>query len=76
MAENTFVIRVWYEHSEQESVKPQLRGVIEHVTTGQRRYIADTQSINQFIQTHLPHISKKPTDTPRSINQWIDQENH
>ena len=73
MAENTFVIRIWCEHSEQESVKPQFRGVIEHVISGQRQYIANTQSIGQFIQNHLP-ITPNNKINPHTINQWIDSQ--
>lgn len=72
MAETTFVIRIWCEHSEQESVKPQFRGVVEHVFSGQRQYIANTQSISEFIQNHLPNASNKKIDEPHTINQWID----
>lgn len=75
MAEDTFVIRIWCEHSEQESVKPQFRGVIEHVISGQRQYLIDTQAINQFIQNHLPHKPNNSTNKSHSISQWIDQEN-
>lgn len=75
MQENTFVIRMWCEPSEHESVKPQLRGVIEHVTTGQRQYIAHTAGIGQFIQTYIPSTSPNSNDNTRSISQWIDQEN-
>jgi hypothetical protein len=75
VAENTFVIRIWCEHSEQESVKPQFRGVIEHVISGQRQYLADTKVIIQFIQTHLPNYSHTPTNTSQPLTQWIDEEN-
>lgn len=75
MAENTYVIRIWFEHSEQENIKPQFRGVIEHVLSGQRQYLADTQSINQFIQNHLPDKSRNSTNKHESITQLIDQEN-
>lgn len=75
MTENTFVIRIWCEHSEQESVKPQFRGVIEHVISGQRQYLADTQVIIQFIQNHLPNHPHTPKNTSQSVTQWIDEEN-
>jgi hypothetical protein len=75
VTENTFVIRIWCEHSEQESVKPQFRGVIEHVISGQRQYLVDTQAILHFIQTHLPNHLHTPTKASRPIIQWIDEEN-
>jgi len=75
VAENTFVIRIWCEHSEQESVKPQFRGVIEHVISGQRQYLADTQVINQFIQSHLPDTIHKSTRNSQTLTQWIDSNN-
>lgn len=53
MAENTFVIRIWCEYSEQEDVKPLFRGVIENAVTGQRQYLTGSKSILQFIQSHL-----------------------
>ena len=39
------------------------------------QYIADTQGISQFIQSHLPNTSRNSTDEPHSITQWTDQEN-
>ena len=75
MTENTFVIRIWCEHSEQESVKPQFRGVIEHVISGQRQYLVDIQAILQFIQPHIPNHLHTPTKTSEPITQWIDEEN-
>ena len=74
MAENTFVIRIWCEHSEREGVKPQFRGVIEHVISGQRQYLANSQGITQFIQTHLPEKSRNTENESNSITQWIDQQ--
>lgn len=74
MAENSFVIRVWCEHSDRASVKPQFRGVIEHVISGQRQYIANSQGIIKFIQPHLPQKSRNTENDSHSITQWIDQQ--
>jgi hypothetical protein len=63
VAENTFVIRIWCEYSEQEDVKPLLRGVIENAVTGQRQYLICSKSILQFIQSHVheKQIQEKST---------------
>lgn len=73
MAENTFIIRIWCEHSEQGYGKPQLRGVIEHAVTGQRQYLKGSQTIIQFIKAQ---ISDKPefTQPPHAKSPLPDQQ--
>jgi len=58
VAEKTFVIRIWYEYSEQSDVKPQFRGVIKHATNGQQQYLKSTHNIHHFIQPHLPKTTR------------------
>lgn len=74
MAENTFVIRIWCEHSDHASIKPQFRGVIEHVVTGQRQYFANTHKIAPFIQAYLRESSPNAENKSNTISPRIDQQ--
>ncbi len=50
---HVFIVRVWHEHREIEAAPPQWRGVIEHVPSGERRYLTDLRSISAFITHYL-----------------------
>ncbi len=54
----TFLIRIWFEYSEIEDAKPQLRGVIKNAASGQQNYINNTDNIHHFIQPHLPQSTQ------------------
>ena len=60
--ENThaFVVRVWLEPRELEGAAPEWRGVIEHVPSGERRYLRDLDEIQVFIVHFLDKIEVKP----------------
>jgi hypothetical protein len=75
VAENTFVIRIWCEHSDRASVKPQFRGVIEHVISGQRQYLANSHSIIQFIQAQLHENSRNTETKSHSIHTGFTSKN-
>lgn len=74
MAEDTFIIRIWCEHSEHTNVNPQFRGVIEHAISGRRQYLNSTDGINHFIQSHLPDKIENKDNHPTSITQWFKRQ--
>ncbi len=53
---HSFVVRLWLEPREMEGEDPEWRGRIEHVGTGRRRYLGETEEILDFI---LPYLKKK-----------------
>jgi hypothetical protein len=48
-----FIIRIWSEPREVERKKPLWRGVIEHVPSGEKRYLNDFAAIEAFIIPYL-----------------------
>jgi hypothetical protein len=59
---HTFIARFWLEPREIKDAKPIWRGVVEHVASGQRRYLEDLDEVKAFIAVHLqdteiwPHV--------------------
>lgn len=54
--ENThvFILRIWLEPREIEGAVPQFRAVIEHVSSGEQRYLGDLDEIVQVISGYVP----------------------
>lgn len=50
---HAFILRFWLEPRTTEGVEPIWRGVIEHVPTGQRRYVKDVDELVLFFISHL-----------------------
>ncbi len=50
--EHAFILRIWYEPREIEGARPQWRGRIQHVITGQQRYLKDLQEIVDFLEPY------------------------
>lgn len=69
---HVFIIRVWRESREIEGATPQWRGVIEHVTSGERRYVQNLNDISAFIATYLLGMGIKPANKWR-IKQWLNR---
>ncbi len=56
---HVFILRIWREPRENQAAWQSWRGKIEHVDTGQERYVADLQEINRFI---LEFLTKEDLD--------------
>ena len=60
---HSFILRFWLEPRELENAKPIWRGVVEHVASGQRRYLQDLDDIKGFVASILqdkgPLLQKK-----------------
>lgn len=50
---HTFIARFWLELREIKGAKPIWRGVVEHISSGQRRYLKDLDEIKEFITVHM-----------------------
>jgi hypothetical protein len=60
--EHAFILRIWYEPREIEGARPQWRGRIQHVITGQQRYLKDLQEIVDFLEPYI-------FDTDQTVEQ-------
>jgi hypothetical protein len=58
--ENThvFILRLWLEPREIEDVKPEWRGVIEHVKSGEHCYFRNLEVMLSFIAKHFDTLNK------------------
>ena len=57
---HAFIARFWLEHREIKDAKPIWRGVVEHVASGQRRYLEDLDEVKAFITAHLQNTGIWP----------------
>lgn len=48
-----FIIRIWLERRELDQALPIWRGMVEHLETGQRRYIKDLGELQAVIAPYL-----------------------
>ncbi len=51
-----FIVRFWRERREIEAAMPEWRGVVEHVRSGDRRYLKSFDELVQFIAWHLSQV--------------------
>lgn len=52
---HAFIIRIWKENREIEGASPNWRGVIEHVPSGEKRYV---QGLTQIITFIVPYFQE------------------
>lgn len=53
MEEFIFVVRIWQEYREIEGEEPRFRGMIQHVSTGEKQYFNDISHIAKFLASYL-----------------------
>lgn len=63
-----FIVRIWCEPREIEGAKPEWRGVIEHVSSGTRRYVLDISEIERFVSRYVTEMCSNP-DMARTAPQ-------
>jgi hypothetical protein len=54
-----FIVRVWLESRSNPTAPPEWRGVVEHATSRERRYIKDLNELSDFIAVYLDHMGVK-----------------
>ena len=67
---HVFIVRIWYERREIAGAKPEWRGVIEHVSSGERRYMKDLEAISAFIAPYLNQTGVALTIGER-LKRWL-----
>lgn len=50
---HAFIARFWLESRDLENARPIWRGVVEHVTSGERHYLDDLDEVKAFIAVYL-----------------------
>ena len=67
--QHVFILRFWQESRESEALDPQLRGVVEHVASGQQKYVSDLNQACEIMRVYL--YPPEPT-RPRGerIRRW------
>jgi hypothetical protein len=71
-----FIVRIWIEPREIPGQKPEWRGYIEHVASGERRSFRSLAEITRFIAPHLEQLGASAA-TPawrrllRRLNQLL-----
>jgi hypothetical protein len=68
--EQVFIVRVWREPRDIQGVEPTWRGVVEHVGTGERRYLTDLGELALFIGPHLDKMGVRPQRRSR-VATWF-----
>ena len=71
---HSFIVRVWLEPRELENVKPQLRGEIKHVESGEGRGLKDLDQITAFIATYFRKMGDKMSGHQKS-RKWFKRWN-
>ncbi|MCF7220880.1 hypothetical protein [Marilutibacter chinensis] len=51
-----FIVRVWSERSDRETVAAEWRGSVEHVQSGQRVFFRHLETVVEFMKPHLEGI--------------------
>jgi hypothetical protein len=68
---HAFVVRFWLEPRELEGAAPEWRGVIEHVPSGERRYLKELNEAEIFISTCLRGMCPEQTKNKRPRG-WLE----
>lgn len=65
-----FILRIWKEPRELPGALPLWRGVIEHVGSGERRYVKALDEITAFLARYLEETAVPSTAYGR-IARWL-----
>lgn len=68
----SFIVRIWLEHSGEDQ-EPQWRGSVQHVRSGEKRYVDDMEEIVAFLTSHVGAIgvagARRPCSWWRRLRQ-------
>lgn len=65
-----FIVRIWNEPREIERAKPEWRGVIEHVPSGEQRYFKHLDELKAFIVLYVKNSGVKE-GWRQQLKQWL-----
>lgn len=67
---HVFIVRLWRESEEVDDSKTLWRGVIEHVPSGERRYLANPSEIWVFMAVYINDMGMIPGGRPQ-LGKWL-----
>ena len=67
---HVFIVRIWREPREIEGAAPEWRGAVEHVASGERRYIKQLNEIEPVIAHYLGESTPAPDKSGR-LRRWL-----
>jgi hypothetical protein len=68
---HSFIVRVWLEQRAAADAPPIWRGVIEHVSSGDRRYIQSLSELTDYLNQYLPMQEANPHKEQREWWRWL-----
>jgi hypothetical protein len=68
----SFIIKIWFEETAEETGRVVWRGHITHVPSGKRQYLKNLDEILIFIVPYLEDMGTKLTFSWR-LRQWLKQ---
>ncbi len=72
--DQVFIVRLWIEPREIEGAAPVWRGRIEHVSTGEQRYVDSLDEIVEFITAYLVRagvLHSAPRSLRGRLSHWL-----
>ncbi|HEX9990078.1 MAG TPA: hypothetical protein VGE45_16595 [Chloroflexia bacterium] len=57
---HAFIVRLWTEPRESRETNVEWRGSVEHVPTGERRYVNNLDAITLFLASFLKKMGARP----------------
>lgn len=67
---HSFIVRIWREPREILGARAQWRGLIEHVASGQRRYVNDLAGLETFILKYIGEMGVEMEEKP-NLDAWL-----
>jgi len=67
---HVFMVRIWRERREIEGAPPEWRGAIEHVASGERRYVKQVDEIVAFISRYW-NAGSLPSGCRPWLRRWM-----
>jgi hypothetical protein len=67
---HVFIVRIWLECRDIEGTNVVWRGVIEHVTSGERRYVKDLDDLVSFIAPYFEKMGLRLKLVWR-VKRWL-----
>lgn len=67
---HVFIFRIWLERRELPETAPEWRGMIEHLPSGQRRYVKKLPEVTAFVALYLEKegVALNPYER---VQQWL-----
>lgn len=68
-----FIVRFWPEPRELENARPEWRGVVEHVKSGERRFVRHPDEVAPFIAAYVP-VGASGANFRSRVRRWLKKQ--